>query len=101
MLSEVVRHQGSVLALAAAIREASEDLQQTWPKGSPRADDSAVVVHPFLNGWMEAEAKLHRLTLEPIAGQRTGVVTSWADLPKRIRRIPAEQGDQRRRALAG
>jgi exodeoxyribonuclease-5 len=224
LLSEVVRHQGPVLALATAIREASEDLQQAWPKGSTRADDSAVVVHSFPSGWMEAAAKriadagwdsdpdrarvvcwsnrachqlgsvlrgrrygadaqrgwingeiagngeaiqqpgepfkppmapasgewrvlkaipepferqaspvpwstptglprvleikaaanLHRLTLEPITGQRTGVVTCWAELPgstewgqqlaelaKRIRRIPAEQGDQRRRAWAG
>ena len=224
LLSEVVRHQGPVLALATAIREASEDLHQAWPKGSTRADDSAVVVHPFPSGWMEAAAKriadagwdsdpdrarvvcwsnrachqlgsvlrgrrygadaqrgwiageiagngeaiqqpgepfkppmapasgewrvlkaipepferqaspvpwstptglprvleikaaanLHRLTLEPITGQRTGVVTCWAELPgstewgqqlaelaKRIRRIPAEQGDQRRRAWAG
>jgi exodeoxyribonuclease V len=57
-LTEVVRHQGPVLAFATQLRQCKtrDEINSCWPTQDQRDDDSRIVVHAWPNAWF-ASAK--------------------------------------------
>jgi len=55
-LTEVVRHQGPVLALATQLRQCATkaDVDTCWPTQGLRDDDSRVIVHDWPSPWLES-----------------------------------------------